>query len=70
MIEPITLPPPTFGQRCHSLNAAAHAVRAQAILRGNDLDGWLLSRLMRDADTAAQVHLGEQQYGAWLSRRE
>jgi hypothetical protein len=70
MTKIATLPPPTFGQRCLSLNAAARAVRAQAIRRGNDLAGWRLSRLMRDADTAAQVNLGEQQYGVWLSHRD
>jgi hypothetical protein len=60
----------SFEQRCHILNVAAHAVRQQAIRQGNDLAGWRLSRLMRDADTSAQVCIGEQQYGAWRASRD
>jgi hypothetical protein len=67
-MERNTETPACFGQRCHILNAAAHSVRERAIRQGNDLAGWRLSHLMRDADTAAQVYLGEQQYSAWLAR--
>jgi hypothetical protein len=67
MMESTTKAPANFGQRCHRLNAAAHAVRQQAIRKGGDLAGWRLSRLMRDASTDAQVYLGEQEYGVWIS---
>jgi hypothetical protein len=67
MMESTTKTPASFGQRCHRLNAAAHAVRQQAIRKGGDLAGWRLARLMCDADTDAQVYLGEQEYGVWIS---
>jgi len=66
MMESTTKAPASFGQRCHRLNAAAHAVRQHAIREGGDLAGWRLSRLMRDASTHAQVYLGEQEYGVWI----
>lgn len=66
MMENTTKAPANFGQRCHSLNAAAHAVRQQAIREGGDLAGWRLSRLMRDANTEPQVYLGEREYGVWI----
>jgi hypothetical protein len=56
----------SFSQRCHDLNIAALAVRERAVLRGYDLDGWRLSRLMRDASTDAQVNVAEHKFGAWL----
>jgi hypothetical protein len=33
---------------------------------GDDLEGWRLSRLMRDADSSRQVNVAERQYSAWL----
>jgi hypothetical protein len=66
MMESTTKAPANFGQRCHRLNAAAHGVRQQAIRNGCDLAGWRLSRLMRDANTDAEIHLGEQEYGVWI----
>lgn len=50
-------PPQSFDQRCHDLNIAAGTVRERAVRRGYDLDGWRLARLMRDANTDAQVML-------------
>jgi hypothetical protein len=58
--------PASFSQRCRTLDAAAHAVRQQAVQRGSDLNGWRLSRLMRDADTDALVNIAELKYGVWL----
>jgi hypothetical protein len=65
MMEISTKSGASFGQRRHTLNAAAHAVRDRAILKGTDLAGWRLSRLMRDASTDAQVNLAERQYCVW-----
>jgi hypothetical protein len=56
----------SFGQRCHDLNIAAVAVRERAVMRGCDLDGWRLARLMRDASTDAQVNVAERKFDAWL----
>jgi hypothetical protein len=55
-----------FGHRCHLLSEAAHIVRQRSIVSGNDLDGWRLSQLMRDADTHMQVDVAERGYGLWL----
>ena len=59
-------PPKSFGQRCHNLNVAAVVVRERAVMRGYDLDGWRLARLMRDASTDAQVNVAERKFNAWL----
>jgi hypothetical protein len=69
MMEIATRSPASFGQRCRTLDAAAHTVRQQAIRKGSDLDGWRLARLMRDAGTDAQVNLAERKYGVWLRSR-
>jgi hypothetical protein len=58
--------PASFGQRCRILNIAAQAVRRRAIRGGGDLEGWRLSRLMRDAETDTQVNLAEREYDVWL----
>jgi hypothetical protein len=58
--------PASFGERCRTLGTAAHAVRQRAIRNGGDLQGWRLSRLMRDAGTDIQVNVAEREYGAWL----
>ena len=58
--------PASFSQRCRSLSLAARAVRQRAVMRGGDLDGWRLSRLMREADTDAQVNVAERKFSAWL----
>jgi IS5 family transposase len=60
--------PASFGQRCHTLNVAAYAVREQAVTRGCDLDGWRLARSMREANTDTQVNAAERDYGVWLRR--
>jgi hypothetical protein len=44
----------------------AYVVRQRAIRRGNDLEGWHLSRLMRDAATPFEVTAAERQYRRWL----
>ena len=56
----------SFSQRCRNLNVAARTVRERAVMRGYDLDGWRLSRLMRDACTDAQVNVAERKFRAWL----
>ena len=58
--------PASFSQRCRSLSVAARAVRERAVVRGYDLDGWRLSRLMREANTDAQVNVAELEFSAWL----
>jgi hypothetical protein len=58
--------PASFSQRCRSLSVGARAVRERAVMRGCDLDGWRLSRLMREASTDAQVNVAERQFSAWL----
>ena len=54
-----------FSQRCRILNAAAHVVRRSATRNGGDFDGWRLSRLMREAETDAQVNFAERKYADW-----
>jgi hypothetical protein len=66
MMEINTKSPASFGQRCRILNIAAQAVRRRAIRGGDDLEGWRLSRLMRDAETDTQVNLAEREYDVWL----
>jgi len=66
MMEISTKFRPSFGQRCHTLNVASHAVRQRATQHGGDIETWQLSRLMRDADTDAQVNIAEQKYTVWL----
>jgi len=56
-METCTKLPASFGQRCLALNAAAHSVRQRATRDGDDLDGWRLSRLMRDACTTTKLML-------------
>jgi hypothetical protein len=41
-------------------------VRQQATREGDDLEGWRLSRLMRDADTDALLNVAELKYGVWV----
>jgi hypothetical protein len=48
------------------LSVAAYAVRQQATRSGGDFNAWRLSRLMREADTDAQVNVAERKYGVWL----
>jgi hypothetical protein len=55
MIECRKKSPASFGQQRLALNAAAHSVRQRTTRDGGDLEGWRLSRLMRDACTCAQV---------------
>lgn len=58
--------PASFSQRCRSLSVAARTVRERAVMRGGDIDGWRLSRLMREADTDARVNVAERKFSAWL----
>jgi hypothetical protein len=55
-----------LGQRCNALNIASHAVRQQSTRSDGDLEMWLLSHQMRDAETNAQVSVAERKYGVWL----
>ncbi len=52
-------------QRLHRL---AGGVREAAINRPGDLDGWRISRLLRDAETPAQAEEAERQLGTWETR--
>ena len=66
MMEISAKSPASFSERCFTLNVAAHAVRQRATRDGGDIEGWRLSRLMRDAETDAQVNVAEQGYNVWL----
>ena len=66
MIESNARSPANFDQRCHRLNTAAQVVRQRAIIRGTDIVGWRLSRLMRDANTDAEVNVAERKFAVWL----
>ena len=66
MTEPNPRTPASFGLRCRALDTAAHGVRQRAIRKGDDLDGWRLARLMRDADTDTQINVAERKFDAWL----
>jgi hypothetical protein len=66
MVEISTKSPENFSQRCRILNIAAQDVRRRATREGSDLEGWRLSRLMRDAETDTQVNLAERKYDGWL----
>lgn len=52
-------------QRLHGL---AHQVRQVAIECPGDLDGWRVSRLLRDAMTPAQADEAERQLRIWEAR--
>ena len=65
MMEISAKSPASFSERCFTLNVAAHAVRQRATRDGGDIEGWRLSRLMRDAETDTQV-VAEQSYNVWL----
>jgi hypothetical protein len=56
----------SFERRRRILAEDAYVVRQRAIRRGNDLEGWHLSRLMRDAATPFEVSTAERQYQRWL----
>ncbi len=58
--------PASFSQRCRSLSVASRTVRERAVVRGCDLDGWRLSRLMREANTDGQVNVAEREFSVWL----
>jgi hypothetical protein len=64
-MENSTRLPASFSQRCRVLSDAAHVVRERATRNGDDLEGWRLSRLMREAETDAQVNFAEQKYNDW-----
>jgi hypothetical protein len=56
----------SFERRRRILAADAYVVRQRAIHRGDDFEGWHLSRLMRDAATPFDVTTAEHQYRTWL----
>ena len=56
----------SFERRRRILAEDAYVVRQRAIRRGNDFEGWHLSRLMRDAATPFEVTTAERQYQRWL----
>ncbi|MDB5501636.1 MAG: hypothetical protein JWR89_1538 [Tardiphaga sp.] len=51
-------------QRLHGL---AYQVRKVAVGRPGDLDGWRISRLLRDAITPAEADEAERQLRTWES---
>ncbi|MDB5091799.1 MAG: hypothetical protein JWR09_5793 [Mucilaginibacter sp.] len=55
--------------RLQRLHRRAHQVRQGAIERTGDLDGWRVSRLLRDAKTPAEADEAERQLGIWEARR-
>lgn len=65
MMESSTQLHANFGQRCRILSVAAHVVRERATRNGDDFEGWRLARLMREAETDAQVSLAERKYNDW-----
>jgi hypothetical protein len=70
MIKTSEKPIASFGQRCRTLNKAAYAVRQRVVRNGDDLEGWRLSRLMRDVDSDSQLNVAELQYGVWLQSND
>jgi len=56
----------SFDRRRRILAEDAYVVRQRTIRRGNDFEGWHLSRLMRDAATPFEVTTAERQYRRWL----
>jgi hypothetical protein len=56
----------SFERRRRILAEDAYVVRQRAIRRGDDFEGWHLSRLMRDAATPFEVTTAERQYQRWL----
>lgn len=65
MMESSTQLQANFSQRCFILSVAAQVVRERATRNGGDLEGWRLSRLMREAETDAQVNFAERKYHDW-----
>jgi hypothetical protein len=65
MVESSTQLHASFGERCRILSNAAHVVRERATQNGDDFEGWRLSRLMREAETYAQVSFAEKKYNDW-----
>jgi hypothetical protein len=55
-------------RRLRVLHDAAYGVRQRAISRGDDLEGWRLARLMRDAETRYQLVVAERRYAGWLKK--
>jgi hypothetical protein len=51
--------------RLQRLSKLAHQVRQVAINRPGDLEGWRVSRLLRDASTPAQADEAERQFRIW-----
>ena len=55
-----------YDRRRRILAEDAHVVRQRAIRRGDDFEGWQLSRSMRDATTLFEVAMAERKYVRWL----
>jgi hypothetical protein len=51
--------------RLQRLNKLAHQVRQVSINRCEDLEGWRISRLLRDAITPAEADEAERQFRIW-----
>lgn len=56
------------GQYSLTLEQAAYALRQYSI-NHNDYDGWLLSRLLRDADAPLRARLAEARLHTWIKSR-
>ena len=51
--------------RSRRLSKRAYQVRQVSINRCDDLEGWRISRLLRDAATTAEADEAERQLGIW-----
>jgi hypothetical protein len=54
--------------RLQRLHGRAYQLRQVSIEPAGDLDGWRVSRLLRDAMTLAQADEAERQLGIWETR--
>ena len=68
MTDPDTMVDRAIGCRFRSLKESAYALRQHAINGGRDLEGWRLSRRMRDAETLHQFSALENEFGHYLQR--
>ncbi|WP_299805742.1 hypothetical protein [Tardiphaga sp.] len=51
--------------RLRRLNRLAPQVRQIALNRPDDIEGWRISRLLRDATTPAEADEAERQFRVW-----
>ena len=56
--------------RARKLQTSAYTLRQHAIDAGSDLEGWRLSRRMRDAASLREVNAVERELGHYLRTHE